>query len=48
MGCFNQTSFLSNLPLKWGTPTVLFFLFEKNRGHAVYPTDNYRPILLPK
>lgn len=47
MGCFKQTSFLSNLQLSDGTPSVLIFMKTKGRGHATYATDNYEPILMP-
>jgi hypothetical protein len=47
MGCFNQTAFLSNLPITSGQDTVLIFLLPKATGHAVYSTDNFTPLLLP-
>lgn len=47
MGCFNQMPFLSHIPLTAGAPAALIFMLPEGDGHAVYHTDNYKPVFLP-
>ena len=50
MGCWNETCFMSNLPIRWGNK-VAFFVFAPTSHQEImetcYPDDNYVPLCFP-
>ncbi len=50
MGCWNETCYMSNLPILWGDKIVLFVLGPTSNQRiyeTCYPDDNYVPLGFP-
>ena len=50
MGCWNETCYMSNLPIRWGNKVAFFVLAPSSNQRLMetcYPEDNFVPLCFP-